>query len=241
MVLAALLVAIISALLTGAALVYYRRSAQAAERSAVDSSRSADAAERSAEAATRAADAAAVTAKLDTDRRHSELTPQFRITCQPGGQDGLRMMIFLAGPPELERLDALAVTIRDDHPWRAQGSPIAGGPTPEQVAGQIWGRYRFIPGTGPGASPVKDIPGADPAGRTTHTTGLPVGEELPFDLEPTYPPSWAQWTQEGWRQAVGPMLRLELECRREGWAPWVLRCEMKIEDGVGYTGIPSSA
>ena len=240
----ALVVSIVAAVFTGAALIYYRRSAHAAERSADDSARSADAAERSAEAAERAteaaarsAEAAAVTAKLDMDRRHSELTPRFRITCEPGGQDGLRMMVFLAGPAELERLDALTITIRDDHAWRGQGPPIAGGPTPERVASQIWGRYRFIPGTGPSASPVDGIEGADPVGRTIKTAGLPVGEELPFSLEPTYPPSGSTWTMGSWRQAVGPMLRLRLECHRDGWEPWILPCEMKIEDGVGYTEV----
>jgi hypothetical protein len=148
------------------------------------------------------------------------------------------MVVFLIGPPELERLDALTVTIRDDHPWRGQGTPVAGGPTPEQVAAQVWGRYRFIPGTGPGAGSVTGITGADPAGRTTVTAGLPVGEELPFDLEPTNPPRWSGWNRSGWQQAVGPMLRLRLECHRDGWEPWSLPCEMKIEDGGAWTEVP---
>lgn len=187
MALAALILAIISAVFGGAAVVYYRRSAQAAESSAADSARSADAAERSAEAAdrsaeaaTRSADAAAVTARLDIDRRHAELTPHFRISVEPSnpGSDTLRLAVCLLGPPELERLDALTVTIRDDHPWRAQGRALASGPTPEQVAQQIWGRWRFTPGTGPGTDSIRGIPGADPTGRTTPTQGLPVGEEL---------------------------------------------------------------
>ncbi len=178
MVLAALIVAIISAALAGALVVYNRRLTRASERSADDSARSADAADRSAEAAAKSAEAAAATAALDADRRHSELTPRFRVTCQPAGQDGLDMVIFLAGPPELERLDALKVTIRDDHPWRGQRTSLADAPTPEQIAAQIWGRYRFVPGTGPGADSVRGIPGADPTGRTTATRGMPVGEEL---------------------------------------------------------------
>jgi hypothetical protein len=81
--------------------------------------------------------------------------------------------------------------IRDDHPWRGQGAPVAGVPTPEQVAEQIWGLYRFVPGTGPGADPVRGVPGADPTGRTAPTGGLPVSEELPFTLELNRPPSWS--------------------------------------------------
>jgi hypothetical protein len=250
MEIAALVVAIVSAVFAGAALVYYRRSAQAAEGSAVDSARSADAAERSAgaaersaEAAARSADAAAVTAKLDTDRRHAELTPRFRITCAPSnpGSETLRLAVYLLGPPELKRLDGLAVRIRDDHPWRAQGTPLAGGPTPDQVAEQIWGRWRFTPGTGPGADPVRGIPGADPTGRITRAGILPVGEELPFQLEPTWPPPWSHQALDSWQQQVGPWLRLLLECYRHGQPPWILPVEILIEDGVGFTEVPKPA
>ena len=197
---AALAVAIVSALCAAGAVWYARRSDRSAARSAV---------------------AASTTAALDIQRRNAELTPRFRVTCEPSnpGSPTLRLRVFLSGPPELERLDALTVTIRDDHPWRSQGTPLAGGPTPEQVAAQIWGPYRFIPGTGPGADSVRGIPGADPTGRTTPTGGLPVGEELPFFLEPTFPPSWSQQPQDHWLTESAPVVRLRLECRRDGWDP----------------------
>ena len=212
--------AIVSGLFSGGAVFYARRSVIVADRSA---------------------DAAAVAAGLDSDRRHAELTPRFRVTVQPSnpGSETLRMGIYLLGPPELQRLDALTVTIRDDHPWRAQRTPLAAGPTPKQIAEQIWGRWRFNPGTGPGADSVKGIPGADPTGRTTPTGGLPVGEELPVQLEPNWPPRWSQQPLDAWQQQMGPWLRLRLECRRDGHATWVLPCEMKIEDGVGFAEIPS--
>lgn len=225
MVLAALLVAIVSALAAMGGLAYSRRSAQAADKSA--------------EAAEKSADAAAVTAQLDVDRRHSELTPRFRITCEPaGGPGGIRMTIALTGPPELERLDELIVTVRDDHPWRAQGSPPAGGPTLEQVARQIWGLWRFIPHTGPGAGTSPELLCADDTGRTTRTAGLPVGEQLPFFLEPNRPPSWSQWTADGWEQTVGSKLRLQLDCRHGGWERWSLPCEIQIKEGAGHTALP---
>jgi hypothetical protein len=135
------------------------------------------------------------------------------------------MAVFLTGPPELERLDALTVTIRDDHTWRGQHT-LAGGPTPEQLAEQIWGPYRFTPGSGPGADSVHGIPGADPTGRTIPTRGMPVGEELPFHLELTRPPTWSQQLTDSWRQARGSVVRLRLECRRDGREPWTLACEI---------------
>jgi hypothetical protein len=234
MALAALLVAIVSVAVSGVSVIYGRRATAAADRSA-------DAADRSADAAGKSADAAAITVGLDADRRQAELAPRFRITCAQAnpGVDSMSLVIRLLGPPELERLDGLTVVIRDDHPWRAQGTPLAGGPTPEEVASQIWGRYRFTPGTGPGADSVRGIPGADPTGRTTPTGGLPVGEELPFHLEPNMPPTWSHQSLDAWQQQMGPWLRLRLECRREGRPAWVLPCEMMIENGVGYTEVPA--
>ena len=106
-----------------------------------------------------------------------------------------------------------------DNPWRADGTPLAGGPTPEQVAAQIWGAWRFPAGSGPGADPAKGIPGADPTGRTTPTRGLPVGEQLPFFLEPNHPPKWSNWSMHDWQRQVGTQLRLKLTCRRDGQDP----------------------
>ena len=123
------------------------------------------------------------------------------------------------------------MTIRDDHPWRTQGSPRAGGPTAEQVAEQIWGPFRFRPGTGPGADSVRGIPGADPTGRITPTGGMPVGEELTFLLEPTQPPPWSQRTTEDWQRERGTVVRLRLECHRDGWDPWTLTCAVDVSRG----------
>jgi hypothetical protein len=191
-----------------------------------------------AEYARRSAKSAAETAALDRQRRHAELTPHFRVTLERAnpGVDTQRLHVFLMGPPELGRLDALTVTIRDDHPWRGQGTPIAGGPTPEQVAEQIWGPYRFTPGTGPGADSVRRIPGADPTGRTTPTRGMPVGEELQFSLEPTRPPQWSQQPTENWRRERGTTVRLQLECHRDGWDPWTLTGEVSTVAVAGAPG-----
>lgn len=76
--------------------------------------------------------------------------------------------------------------------------------------------------------PFAASPAADLTGRTTPTSGLPVGEELPLDLEPTQPPRRSQLPIENWRQERGTLVRLRLECRRDGWEPWVLTGEIYI-------------
>jgi hypothetical protein len=220
-----------------------KKSAAAAETTAIAAGKVAAASEVAAIEAGKSATAAAATAALDADRRHSELTPRLRVICKaanPGSQH-LSLQLFLVGPPDLGRLDGLTVSIRDDHPWRGQGTPLAGGPTPEQVAAQIWGPWRFTPGTGPGADPVRGIPGADETGRITPTGGMPMGEGLPFSLEPTWPPQWSQQAQPDWLRERGTLLRLRLECIRDGEEPWILTGEVDTAPGGrGRADIPGS-
>ncbi|HEX2746083.1 MAG TPA: hypothetical protein VHN16_17020 [Streptosporangiaceae bacterium] len=166
---------------------------------------------------------------------------RFRVTCEPSnpGSPTLRLRVFLSGPPELERLDALIVTIRDDHPWRGQGTPWLAVRHPNRSPRRSGHPTASFPGTGPGADSARGIPGADPTGRTTPTGGLPAGEELPFFPEPTFPPSWSQQPQGNWQKERRTVVRLRLECRRDGWDPWILTCEIDtIGDGSGTAEIP---
>jgi hypothetical protein len=232
MVAAALVVAVVSALGTVGAVVYARR-LDGRARDAVDAARA------SAAAAERSAAASESRLAVEAARRHAELTPRFRVSVERPNPDmrDWRLTVFLAGPPELGRLDSLTVRIRDDHHWRAEGSRLAGGPSLEEVRAQVWGGYRFVPGTGPGADAVRGVPGADPTGRVTPTGGMPVGESLVFALEPTNPPRWSEWSGKDWRQQVGDVLRLQLEAQREGHDPWVLVCEVP-SDGKLTVDVP---
>ena len=111
-------------------------------------------ARRSDRSAAAAAAAAATTAALDMAAPDAELTPQFRITCEPGdGSPSLRLGVSLSGPPVLERLDVLTVTIRDDHPWRGQGTPLAGGPTPSRSPRRSGGPTASFPVPVPASIP----------------------------------------------------------------------------------------
>jgi hypothetical protein len=64
-----------------------------------------------------------------------------------------------------------------------------------------------------------------------------VGDQLALPLKPSLKPSW--FSQEAWQQTVGSILYLRLTCLHHGWAePWVLRCEVQIEDGQGSVDVP---
>ena len=164
-------------------------------------------------------------ADIERDRRHSELIPRFRVVCERGnpGTDNLGLRVMLLGPPGLERIDSLAVTNRDDHFRRGDWPLTAGGPTREEIKEQIWGPYRFTPGTGP------DDARADRTGRTTeYDYPLPVGEELPFQLEPTWAPPWSQMSREDWRRQRGTVIRLAFTARHNDHGVWTLPCEINV-------------
>jgi hypothetical protein len=85
----------------------------------------------------------------------------------------------------LDRIDALTVTIRDDHFHMREATLTDGGPTREEIQAQLWAPYRFMIAT------VPDHGRADDIGRTTvYDAALPIGEEIPYYLERTRPPTW---------------------------------------------------
>jgi hypothetical protein len=174
--------------------------------------------------------AANTLAHIERDRRHSELCPSFRLSSGPLGEADyhgvFRLRVLLAGPPALGQLDRLTVMIRDDVHTGGEGTLTAGGPTRDQIKRQIWGSYRFTPGTGP------DDARADATGRETAYEGvLPVGEALVYQLEPNPPPPWSKWTPEEWKRQQGTVLRLALIAERAGLGSWRLAGEVDVGDG----------
>jgi len=92
---------------------------------------------RSASEAARAS--ASVASDSERDRRWSSLLPQFKFTCSRRADNmSAKLRIRLDGPYTLERLNRVTVTIRDDRPNR-ENFLLAGGPTAEQIAAQVWG------------------------------------------------------------------------------------------------------
>jgi hypothetical protein len=185
------------------------------------------AARQSSKASGKANQAAGALADIEQDRRHTELTPRFRVRVEPwtaGNDQDLRLRVMLSGPTGLDRIDALTVKIRDDHFRRGEGTLTAGGPTREEIKAQVWGPYRFRPGTGP------DESRADNDGRVTaYEAELPIGEELPYLLERTRPPTWAKsMTQEQWNEQRGPVIRIVLEAWHDDHGQWTLPCEIDL-------------
>ena len=169
-------------------------------------------------AAGRANQAATILATIEKDRRHTELTPSFDITCHrsPTG-DAAYLHLTLTGPPGLDRLDGAAISVRDD---RSNRSPIvAGGPTAEELAAVIWGPLRFRP----------HVNDADELGRSIPSFPLARQESTRFALEPSLVPHWVA-DQDYWRrQYADHPLRVNLTCTREGHEPWTILIDVPIE------------
>jgi hypothetical protein len=191
MAVASLILAIIAILVAGASAAYTRK--QATEQARV--------------------------ASIEHDRRHDELTPEFKITCVAQEQDGNRAELTLAltGPAGLTGLHEVAVRIRDDIPDRQPrfGSQL----TQEQVSAVIWGPYRIVTG-------LKDT---DANGRAHGPFRLLKNEPYPIPLERSLLPSWMS-DPERWReQYEGKPVRLEIICQRHNIEPWVIPAEVQVD------------
>jgi membrane protein YdbS with pleckstrin-like domain len=205
----ALAVSVCSAGFTGWGLTYARRSARSADRSA---------------------DAAAITTGLEVDRRHTELTPRFRIQVidtEPGlpldrryGWD-LKMTIQLMGPYELERLDRLTVSIRDADE--------------DQVRELKKSEFHAVTWRGPWRPWYLSVTGYGPEEVLT----LPVGETVRFTLKlDRGPAELSAHNSLAWAHLLGNKLRLQLACVRDGYQPWVLATEHVIGESGAAWDVP---
>lgn len=171
-------------------------------------------------AARRANATADAVARIERERWHADLTPQFRVTLERGDGDRATLSVHLAGPLPLGHLDEVSVEVRqsDDLDYTPT---LAGGPTPEQVAAQVWGPYRFVPR-------VND---ADENGQVMPAFPLRVGAGRPLAMERTRPPHWQEGNdrEARWRDKwLNKPLRLVLTCRRDDLDPWTVPYEVEV-------------
>jgi hypothetical protein len=164
-------------------------------------------------------------AEIEGQRRHSELCPVLRVTCEHfnAGSEILTLRVMLSGPPGLDRVDGLAATIRNDHFLRGQGhQEFFGGPTEEDIKRHVWGPYRFTPHVGP------DKARADSYGReVVYTAPLPIGEELRYQLERSPKGQWmSAMTDDDWLRQQGTVIRLAFTAESEEHGIWHLPCEI---------------
>jgi hypothetical protein len=170
----------------------------------------------------------------DRHRRHVELAPGFLVRVEPWaeGTDLMRLRVVQQGPPGIDQLDSLALSIcNDDSYWPDERNVAANGHNYDEVRNQVWAPYRFTPGTGPGEAR------ADPHGReTTYEAPLPAGEELAFQLEPTRPGSWTGgMTQQEWQRQRGNVIRLLITPTHHDYGTWYLVGKIDVAAGTALS------
>ncbi|MFE9601607.1 hypothetical protein [Streptomyces hokutonensis] len=173
-------------------------------------------------AARRANATADAVARIERDRWHADLLPQFSVRIEMGEGDRATLSVRLVGLLPLCHLDEIRVEVAqsDDMDYTSR---LAGGPTEEQVAAQVWGPLRFVPGS----------VGADRNGHTVVPFALAVGRGRPFALERTRSPLWWDGNdrEERWRDKwLNLPMRLVLTCRREGFEPWTVPYEVDVPE-----------
>jgi hypothetical protein len=141
---------------------------------------------------------------IETERRHGELTPTFRLQLVefPLLPTYANAHLELTGPLELADVDAVSIQVIDDGSARDVG-PAVFDANADQVASQVWGRWRLTPGTGPHRGSETGPNQASDDGRTIKVGGrLLVGDSIDLQIEHTSAPSWSGWTTEQWAQQI---------------------------------------
>jgi hypothetical protein len=154
--------------------------------------------------------AAVILAQIERQRRRSELTPQFEITCTVGAEAAghADLRVILRGPDVLDTLDEVVIRILDER-WKDHGARLTpGGPSAGDIAKHVWGPWEFNTGA---SDQVAD-------NQTTHARPYSrnTGQDWDcFSPVPSAPPYWASGmtTQQWLRQYDGQSVRLMINCR----------------------------
>jgi hypothetical protein len=175
----------------------------------------------------RANNTADTVARIERDRWHADLTPDFgiRVEQAEGGSDRYTLIVDLVGPTALHHLDSIAIAVdNDDDDRTMRGGLIVGGATQEEIDAHIWGPLRF----------AEDVDGVDAHGRTVDPVSMQVGRGRAFALQRTKPGYWEQGdgVNEAWeRKWRTKPLRLILTCNNAEHTQWVI--PERVEDWEG--------
>jgi hypothetical protein len=167
-------------------------------------------------AARRSNTTAETVARIERDRWHTELTPEFDVTATAlgPGTNKASLHITLKKPTGLPGLTKGILRIRDDGYVH---QPL-GFVTQEMIDATIYGPYRFEPG----------ISGASADGRTVTSRPIGLGDWDKFALERTLPD---HVDQDVWHSTYdNALIRLSIECHADGHKPWHVTYEIAVAD-----------
>jgi len=186
------------------------------------------AAHQSRASAEKANEAAGALAAIERDRRYEELTPEFRITCTVKGGTGLAYLRIILTGGRLEALDAVTVTILDEAGQDHWGRGLPDGVTQEEAQAFVWGPWEFSKGMSEQVVSNRESR-PQPYSRVSGKNW----DVLP--MAPTGPGRWVnQAGRDEWRKwRKDQPVRLLLTCRRNGYEPWFIQRDVKVEQEEG--------
>lgn len=148
-------------------------------------------------------------AGIEKERWQADLTPDFELDIVTTGSNAPLLVLHLAAPDALEKLDEISLFIESD--FRRVGVDESLQP---DVDRHVFGPMRFRP----------RVDKADSSGRAVSLRDIPVGRGTILALERTRPGHWmGNRSQESWQaEFAGQPVRLRLTCRRGDYR-WTLR------------------
>lgn len=142
---------------------------------------------------------------IEQERRHAELTPEFRFTYRAENRSSktASLVIELVGPVGLDALDSVTLSFRGD--GMARG-----------VVDNVFGPVRFVRG----------VDGA-PSRTMSTSKSIERGGFLILQVEQTQPHA-SGWNDQSWAAEFQHQpVRLRLECRKQGWPAWFLTQDLE--------------
>lgn len=168
-------------------------------------------------AADRSAKTADAVARIERERWHADLTPQFAIELTETGNGQALLNVHLDGPDALRQLDSVAITVGNDDMERTFLHPGT-SVTQADIDAFVWGPFKFTHGAN----------GTDEHGRGPEPFPLDVGRGQPRAMQRTRPGHWMEGKTQGMWQGeyAGKPVRLVLTCRR-GDRKWVITRQLE--------------
>ncbi|WP_329616508.1 hypothetical protein OG244_28680 [Streptomyces brevispora] len=160
----------------------------------------------------RSAATADTVARIEDERWHADLTPQFLLDLTETGRGQALLDVHLAGPDALGHLDSISIVVGNDDRDHELLHPEP-NVTQADIDAFVWGPFKFSHGAD----------GTDEHGRGPEPFDLAVGTGTRRAMQRTRPGHWMTGKTPGtWQgEYVGKPIRLVLTCRR-GNEEWVV-------------------
>lgn len=183
------------------------------------------------EAAAKASATAEAVAEIEKQRRHRELTPDFRVRAailDDSAYPGFAVLFVMFLDGQVDALDSVTITILntvDLRPWN-----LPHGITETEAEGVIWSGWEFdnffIGSRDPRAKRASSHRQSKP-----RPFSRPEGKDwYELLIRRTQPPHWSSQTKEEWRRQYDEIpLRLSLDCRLAGHEPWIIYKSVTVE------------